>query len=143
MNSILSDFNKPNYQPTVVAGDIYKDVSFTFIHPATGDVLPATDLDAIKNSVKNIVLTPTGTRPFFPEFGTGVSGLLFETAGSLTSAAIKDEIVAGIRRFEPRISSLKVQIADNHERNAYRITILFTTTYSQTAEFIFLLNRTR
>lgn len=143
MNSILSDFNKPNYQPTVVAGDIYKDVSFTFIHPATGDVLPATDLDAIKNSVKNIVLTPIGTRPFFPEFGTGVSQLLFEPAGGLTGAAIKDEIIDGIRKFEPRVSKLQVDVTDNHEQNAYRITILFSTTYSQTAEFIFLLNRTR
>lgn len=143
MNSILSDFNRPNYQPTVVAGDIYKDVSFNFIHPATGDVLASTDIDAIKNSVKNIILTPIGSRPFFPEFGTRVSGLLFEPAGALTGAAIKDEIEEGIRKFEPRVNRLEVQVGDDHERNAYQITILFSTTYSQTVEFIFLLNRTR
>lgn len=143
MNSILSDFNRPNYQPSVVAGEIYKDISFKFIHPATGDILASTDIDAIKNSVKNIILTPIGSRPFFPEFGTGVSNLLFEPAGALTGAAIKDEIEEGIRKFEPRVNRLEVQVADDHERNAYRITILFSTTYSQNVEFVFLLNRTR
>jgi phage baseplate assembly protein W len=143
MNSILSDFNRPSYQPTVVAGDIYKDVSFSFIHPATGDVLPATDIEAVKNSIKNIVLTPRGTRPFFPEFGTRVSRLLFELASPITSSQIKDEIIDGVQKFEKRVSTFQVRVDDDHERNAYRITTTFQMSYGTTVEFIFLLIRNR
>lgn len=143
MNSILSDFNRPSYRPTVVAGDIYKDVSFSFIHPATGDVLPATDIEAVKNSIKNIVLTPRGTRPFFPEFGTRVSRLLFELASPITASQIKDEIIDGVQKFEKRVSTFQVRVDDDHERNAYRITTTFQMSYGTTVEFIFLLIRNR
>ena len=143
MNSILSDFNRPNYQPSVVAGDIYKDVSFSFIHPATGDLLLATDIEAVKNSIKNIVLTPKGTRPFFPEFGTRVSRLLFELASPLTASQIRDEILDGVQKFEKRISKFQVRVDDDHERNAYRITTIFQMSYGTQVEFIFLLIRNR
>ena len=143
MNSILSDFNRPNYQPTVVAGDIYKDVSFSFIHPATGDLLLATDIEAVKNSIKNIVLTPRGTRPFFPEFGTRVSRLLFELASPITAPQIRDEIIDGVRKFEKRVSAFQVRVDDDHERNAYRITMTFQMSYGTDVEFIFLLIRNR
>jgi len=143
MNSILSDFNRPNYQPSVVAGDIYKDVSFSFIHPATGDLLLATDIEAVKNSIKNIVLTPRGTRPFFPEFGTRVNNLLFELASPITASQIKDEIVDGVQKFEKRVSTFQVRVDDDHERNAYRITTTFKMSYGTQVEFIFLLIRNR
>lgn len=143
MNSILSDFNRPSYQPTVVAGDIYKDVSFSFIHPATGDVLLATDIEAVKNSIKNIILTPRGTRPFFPEFGTRVSRLLFELASPITASQIRDEIVSAVEKYEKRVSTFQVRVDDDHERNAYRITATFRMTYGTQVEFIFLLIRNR
>lgn len=143
MNSILSDFNRPSYQPTVVAGDIYKDVSFSFIHPATGDVLLATDIEAVKNSIKNIILTPRGTRPFFPEFGTRVRRLLFELASPITASQIRDEIVSAVEKYEKRVSTFQVRVDDDHERNAYRITATFRMTYGTQVEFIFLLIRNR
>jgi phage baseplate assembly protein W len=143
MNSILSDFNKPNYQPTVVAGGVFKDVSFTFIHPATGDLLLATDIDAVKNSIKNIVLTPLGTRPFFPEFGTRANDILFELADGFTASQLKDEIERGVRKFEKRIANFQVSVTDDHERNAYRITTTFQMSYGTDVEFIFLLIRNR
>lgn len=143
MNSILSDFNRPSYQPTVVAGDIYKDVSFSFIHPATGDVLLATDIEAVKNSIKNIILTLRGTRPFFPEFGTRVSRLLFELASPITASQIRDEIVSAVEKYEKRVSTFQVRVDDDHERNAYRITATFRMTYGTQVEFIFLLIRNR
>lgn len=143
MNSILSDFNKPNYQPTVVAGNVFKDVSFSFIHPVNGDVVAATDIDAVKNSIKNIILTPIGTRPFFPEFGTRVNGLLFELADAFTASQIRDEIKEGIIKFEKRISAFQVKVSDNPDKNAYRITTTFQMSYGTQVEFIFLLIRNR
>jgi phage baseplate assembly protein W len=143
MNSILSDYNKPGYIAEPVAGNVYVDVSYTFIHPATNDILVSSDIDAIKNSIKNIVLTPIGTRPFAPNFGTRVGNLLFELADGGTATLIKNEILEGITKYEKRVSNVVVAVADNSDRNAYDITIGFTMIYGGTAELQFILNRTR
>lgn len=142
-NNILSDYNRTGETPSNVATDIYVDVATTFIHPNSGDVLLATDVEAIKNSIKNIVLTPIGTRPFKPEFGSSVTALLFELVDGATSAAIETEIKKSITRWEPRVSDLFVRAEDRAERNAYNITLTFSVAIGATVEVEFLLNRIR
>jgi phage baseplate assembly protein W len=143
MNSTLSDYNKSGYIASPVSGEVYRDVSFSFIHPATGNVLVSTDLDAIRNSIKNILLTPIGTRPFFPIFGTRVTSLLFELADPQTERILEDEIVNGITRWETRVTNVRAEVYDYNERNAYSVTVYFTATYGVNAELKFLLNRIR
>jgi phage baseplate assembly protein W len=143
MNSTLSDYNKSGYIASPVSGEVYRDVSFSFVHPATGDVLVSTDLDAIRNSIKNIILTPIGTRPFFPIFGTRVTSLLFELADPQTERILEDEIVNGITRWETRVTNVRAEVYDYSERNAYSVTVYFTATYGVNAELKFLLNRIR
>jgi phage baseplate assembly protein W len=143
MNSTLSDYNKSGYIASPVSGEVYRDVSFSFVHPATGDVLVSTDLDAIRNSIKNIILTPIGTRPFFPIFGTRVTSLLFELADPQTERILEDEIVNGITRWETRVTNVRAEVYDYNERNAYSVTVYFTATYGVNAELKFLLNRIR
>ena len=143
MNSTLSDYNKSGYIASPVSGEVYRDVSFSFVHPATGNVLVSTDLDAIRNSIKNILLTPIGTRPFFPIFGTRVTSLLFELADPQTERILEDEIVNGITRWETRVTNVRAEVYDYNERNAYSVTVYFTATYGVNAELKFLLNRIR
>lgn len=143
MNSSLSDYNKSGYIASPISGEVYRDVSFSFIHPASGDVLVSTDLDAIKNSIKNIILTPVGTRPFFPEFGTRVTSLLFELADVQTERILEDEIADGIKKWEKRVTNVRAEVYDYSDRNAYAVTVYFTATYGINAELKFLLNRIR
>jgi phage baseplate assembly protein W len=143
MNSILSDYNTPGYIASVVSSGIYRDVNTRFIHPVTGEVMISSDLDAIKNSIKNIILTPIGTRPFNPEFGTRISHLLFELGDAFTARAIKIEILSALEKWEKRIRNIRVQVSDNSEQNAYTITIGFTAQYEAEGELIFTLNRIR
>ena len=142
MNTILSDYNKSGYKPSIVSSTIYKDVSSSFINPISGDVLASTDIDSVKNSIRNIVLTPIGTRAFFPDFGSRVGDLLFELADITTQVAIETEISESILNFEPRVSELKVDVKDQSEQNAYFVTLTFSMDYVVgTIEFI--LNRIR
>lgn len=142
MNTILSDYNKSGYKPSIVSSTIYKDVSSSFINPISGDVLASTDIDSVKNSIRNIVLTPIGTRAFFPDFGSRVGDLLFELADITTQVAIETEISECILNFEPRVSELKVDVKDQSEQNAYFVTLTFSMDYVVgTIEFI--LNRIR
>jgi phage baseplate assembly protein W len=139
----LSDYNTEQYQPIITTTDIYRDVHTRFIHPVTGDVMISSDIDAIKNSVKNIVLTEIGSRPFNPEFGTQVKSLLFENIDAITQRQITIEIENGILKFEPRISNFNVKTTANGDNNSYDIRITFQTIYSQTEEIKFTLTKIR
>lgn len=120
-----SDFNKDGVKPTSVSSDsIYSDLGMPLlIHPGTNDISPITDLNAIRQSVKNLVLTNFGERPFHPEIGTGITGLLFENADFFTANSIKGETLRVLRRFEPRVEDVTVQVFDDPDRNAFRIDV--------------------
>jgi hypothetical protein len=58
---------------------IYKDLDLNFTrNPVTNDILRIEDVDAVKRSVRNLVQTNFYERPFHPELGCGIRGLLFE-----------------------------------------------------------------
>ena len=121
-----SDFNQDGVKPTLTSADdfIYSDLGMPLlIHPGTNDISPITDLNAIRQSVKNLVLTNFGERPFHPEIGTGITGLLFENADFFTANSIKGETLRVLRRFEPRVEDVVVQVFDDPDRNAFRIDV--------------------
>ena len=145
MSNILSDYNSSNITSSNVAKKyIYSDLDLSFIvHPVLKDIRPITDIDAVKNSIKNIVLTSFYDHPFHPEIGSGVRALLFEPASIFTALSLKDEIQRCIGQFEPRVNNVTVQIYDDSDRNAYRITIGFVVLYDQEEEVQFYLTRLR
>mgnify|MGYP001442732026 FL=1 len=95
------------------------------LHPIRKDIIPLKDDAAIKNAVKNLLLTNFFERPFQPAKGANLRGLLFEPADAIT----KYELSSGIRRcleiFEPRIKVLAINVKDESERNSYRINVIF------------------
>ena len=65
---------------------LYSDFDLAFIkHPNTKDVTILKDLDSVKQSIKNLILTSRGERPFNPNLGSGIRALLFEPADFFTS----------------------------------------------------------
>jgi phage baseplate assembly protein W len=145
-NTILSDYNGSGtgtFLPSPVAQEVYTDLATSFVHPVSGDALLSRDIDAVKNSIRNIVLTAKGERPFNPEFGSGVGSLLFELADGATAAALESEITAAIIRWEPRVTDIFTRVDDEHERNAYRVQVAFTMSGQLSVTIEFLLNRIR
>lgn len=101
---------------------VYKDVSLTFAkNPVTSDVLSVTGVDAVKRSIRNILLTRVGEVPFFPEFGTRVHRLLFEPIDPITTALLQSEIQTSIKAFEPRVTVLETLVTPNEEKLEYQI----------------------
>jgi phage baseplate assembly protein W len=107
---------------TYVNADL--DLSFN-PNPVTGDINPIRDIEAIKRSVKNLVLTNFQERPFQPEIGSGVRGLLFELADPITMHDIETAISRTINNFEPRVNLLEVNVNDDVDNNAYNVSITF------------------
>ena len=94
-------------------------------HPLKGDIIPLKDLDAIKQSVKNLILTSKQERLFQPWLGCGINDLLFEPADKITISSIKSEIMRVIDKYEPRVKITAIDIEDESDVNSYKITIGF------------------
>jgi phage baseplate assembly protein W len=100
----------------------YSDLSLSFkLHPKYADIRPLSGIDAIKNSVKNILMTGKGERPFNPFFGCSLRTFLFELATSDTVSSMREEIYQAIEDHEPRVKIRDLTITDDSDRNAYNI----------------------
>ena len=105
-----------------MASRAFKDINLSFKrHPVTNDLVTIKNEDAIKRSVKNIIFTILGEKPFSPDFGSFVSESLFSLNTEYDSITLEDEIKNVLYRFEPRIDNIDVTVsilADTHETNA-------------------------
>lgn len=144
MSVILSDYNSSTKSSVVAKNYMYSDLSLLFInHPQKNDIIPLTDIDAVKNSIKNLVLTSFYEKPFHPEIGSNIRGLLFEPGDYFTALLINDEIKKAITKYEPRVKNVNVDVVDYSYENAYNITISFEVLYDQKEVVEFYLNRLR
>ena len=104
-----------------MASRAFKDINLSFKrHPVTNDVVTIRDEDAIKRSVKNIIFTILGEKPFEPNFGSVINDSLFELDTSLNQVRISDEIIQSLNSYEPRIDNIEVTVqiyADSNELN--------------------------
>ena len=90
-----------------MASRAFKDINLSFKrHPVTNDVLTVSDEDAIKRSVKNIIFTILGEKPFEPEFGSVINQSLFDLNTSLNEIRVSDEIQQSLLNYEPRIDNI-------------------------------------
>ena len=99
----------------------FKDINLSFKrHPVTNDVVTIRNEDAIKRSVKNIIFTILGEKPFEPNFGSVINDSLFELDTTLNQVRISDEITQSLSSYEPRIDNIEVTVqiyADSNELN--------------------------
>lgn len=70
----------------------------------TNDVSIARDLNAIQQSVLNIVLTTPGEKPFNPDFGVGIYNLLFENIGPQETSDVAFRTQKQLEVYEPRVT---------------------------------------
>lgn len=105
----------------------YCDLDINFDrNPITGDVAVRRDEEAIKRSLRNLLLLKGNEKPFHPEINSGVMDLLFQPTDPITVMELKTRIGDMIRQYEPRVMSASVDITDNIDRNEIRIVIHFT-----------------
>ena len=104
----------------------FKDLSASFqTNPLSNDLIALKNESAIARSVRNLVLTGQGERPFQPVLGTGVSRLLFENMDKLTASAIRSEIRTTIENYEPRVEINEIIVEPNPEGNAMDVTLQY------------------
>jgi phage baseplate assembly protein W len=105
---------------------VFSDLDFNFTaHPVTGDVARKYDENAVKASIKNLLLTGHFERPFHSEIGSPIRQLLFEPASPMTLVTMKQAITDVITNFEPRVTIIDISLFDNLDNNAVAVTLVF------------------
>ena len=122
----------------------FKDLAISFeANPNTNDFSAVTNENAIKQSVRNLVLTSFGESPFQPNIGSRVRGLLFEPFDVFTSEDLKDEISNTVERLEPRVELVGVDVKLSDDENSIDVGIEYAIVgQPQTQVVEFLLERT-
>lgn len=119
------------------------DLNF-FRHPATDDVTTKIDENAVKQSIKNLILTRNFERPFRSYIGSQVNSMLFENVSSLTTVMLQKSIIDTINNFEPRVNVIDVLVTYTPDQNAVDIYVEFRIRNTQTPLSVnLLLERTR
>ena len=100
------------------------DLSLT-LHPIRKDIMPLKDDNAVKNAVKNLLVSNFYERPFSRDIGANLRALLFEPADAITKIALKNNIRRVINKYEPRVVLRSIEIKYADDSNAYNITVVF------------------
>ena len=108
------------------SGQVYVDLNLDFQqNSATKDIQKLVDIEAVKRSVRNLIYLNHYEKPFHPEIGSNLRGMLFENITPQMSHAIQKEISLLLQNFEPRAKLVQVATMPQFERNAYAVTISF------------------
>ena len=104
----------------------FKDLSASFqASPLSSDLIALKNESAIARSVRNLVLTIQGERPFQPTLGSGVNRLLFDNMDKLTASAIRSELRTTIENYEPRVEINEILVEPDFEGNAMHVTLQY------------------
>ena len=109
------------------------------------DVNKVTDVQAVKRSIRNLVLLNHYEKRFHPEIASGVSGMLFELMSPITGNIIARKIQDVIRNFEPRARLVSVRALPDMDRNSYEVIIEFyiVNTPTELVDLSIMLERLR
>lgn len=111
---------------------IFSDLDLNFTaHPVTKDISRRYDENAIKTSLKNLILTRNFERPFHSEIGSPINALLFEPPSPMLNITLQRAIVDVVNNFEPRVDLLDVSVLSSPDENALYVTIAFKIVNTQ------------
>ena len=104
----------------------FKDISMSFgKNPMTNDLIALKNANAIARSVRNIVMTIPGEKPFDPFFGSNVRNILFENLDNISASLIVDEIRTSIQNYEPRVELVSVEAVPDFDNSTYDVVIIY------------------
>jgi len=119
------------------------DLDFTR-HPVTKDITKKTNVEAVKRSVRNLILTNQYDKPFHPEIDGGVTRHLFGLSTAHTKHDIAMAIETCLKNYEPRVILNDVSVTGDLDKNGFNVSIFFTVINSpEPIEIALFLERVR
>ena len=124
----------------------YADLDLFFSKKnSDSDINKVSDVQAVKRSVRNLVLLNHYEKPFHPEIGSGIREMLFELMTPVTAIVLTRKIEDVIKNFEPRARLVGVSAFPDLDRNAYEVKIEFfvVNTPTELVDLTVMLERLR
>ena len=122
----------------------YLDIDLTFNKRPVGDIYKKRDAAAVKQSIKNLLLTDYYEKPFQPFFGGNLRALLFELADEDTEDEVEQNIRDAISKYEPRAEILTISVNVLPDQNDISVSVYFKIISTQeTVTFTTNLSRLR
>ena len=122
----MSRYDATQTNESTRSSRIFKDLNLDFQqNTATKDIQKITDVEAVKRSVKNLLNTNHYEKPFHPEIGSNLRGMLFELMSPQMNHVITKQIENLINNYEPRCRLVQVHTQPEFERNGYAVQISF------------------
>jgi|TARA_B100000287_G_scaffold394323_1_gene408272 phage baseplate assembly protein W len=124
----------------------YTDLDLFFSKKSSdSDISKVTDIQAVKRSLRNLILLNHYEKPFHPEIGSGVRDMLFELMTPVTAVILNRKIEDTITNFEPRVKLVSVRSIPDLEQNAYNVSIEFfvVNTPTELVDLTVMLERLR
>lgn len=123
----------------------YSDLDLNFnIHPIRKDINKLKGGYAVVAAVKNLLMTSHYERPFQPDLGSNIRGLLFEQLDNVTASNIQREIEQTITNWEPRVTINTLEVTPDIDNNAFSVTMeFFVINQTESITVSFLLERVR
>jgi len=122
----MSRYDATQTNESTRSSRIFKDLNLDFQqNAATKDIQKITDIEAVKRSVRNLISTNHYEKPFHPEIGSNLRGMLFELMSPQMNHVISKQIENLIKNYEPRCNLTQVHTQPMFDRNGYSVQISF------------------
>jgi phage baseplate assembly protein W len=122
----MSRYDATQTNESTRSSRIFKDLNLDFQqNPATKDIQKITDVESVKRSVRNLISTNHYEKPFHPEVGSNLRGMLFELMSPQMNHLITKQIENLINNYEPRCRLVQVFTQPMFDRNGYSVQISF------------------
>ena len=122
----MSRYDATQTNESTRSARIFKDLNLDFQqNAATKDIQKLTDIEAVKRSVRNLISTNHYEKPFHPEIGSNLRGMLFELMSPQMNHVISKQIENLIKNYEPRCNLTQVHTQPMFDRNGYSVQISF------------------
>jgi len=122
----MSRYDATQTNESTRSARIFKDLNLDFQqNAATKDIQKLTDVEAVKRSVRNLISTNHYEKPFHPEIGSNLRGMLFELMTPQMNHVISKQIENLIKNYEPRCNLTQVHTQPMFDRNGYSVQISF------------------
>ena len=126
-NRVLAKEDGNLSQSTLIGGrrKEYRDIDLSFTAKPNGEIFVKKEAAAVKQAVKNLILSDYFEKPFEPFYGGNIRALLFELADDDVEEETRENIIRAINAYEPRAIVREVSVSYQEERNSISIYIEF------------------
>ena len=102
-----------------------EDIDLSFAARPSGDIFKKTDAAAVKQAVKNLLLTNFSEKPFLPRFGGNLNSLLFALNTDIDDEDLEEQIISAIETYEPRARVTNISSNVNDDQHQVKVTVTF------------------